>query len=363
MRSSRRRCSFSCASPTGPWRGGRSTLEACAGGLLLGVALQVKHVALAETALFFAGVLVVAGRAGWARAAGVVIAAGGAFLLPSLLAVGYFWLEGLAPQYFQAVIGANLAYLAARPSILRSLSELPASFVLPPLGVIAAAALVLWRRPARQPLFLLAWAAAAGIDAALPAHFFPHYFLLIMPAAALLAGYLAAVARAAWPRWSAAAVPVAVALIANPLGIYGDAAEMRAWHRRDVPATVAKVIRPHLAPGESIFVFNYQPVVYFLTRATPPTRHVFPDDWSQGYRNVTGLVAEDELGRVFGARPEFVVFVDRDWNHIGPQTFSRLHDHLASSYEKRFEIADDRTLPIPAVVEVYRRKPEGADHD
>ena len=337
-----------------PPGGTRSIARLCLAALLLGVAFQVKHVALATTALFFGAMLAATLRNGRTYAARALAAAAGCFLLPSLVVTAYFCAEGLAAQYFHAVVVANLVYVTDRPGVADILAHLPRSFIIP-IGAIVAAAGIAWKRPDRRVAFVLAWAVAALIDVALPGKFWPHYFLLIMPPAALLAGLAAAAAYRAWGRSFALAVPVLVLLACNPVGVYADSMLTRALGHRDVPEIIAGVIGEDLSPKDSIFVFNYQPVLYFLTGARLPTRHVLPADWAQRYSAVTGVDPLEELDKVFRARPEYVVFLDNDWIRMGNGVLASLHRHLAG-YEKRFEIMDEQILPKPVMVEVYRRR-------
>lgn len=335
--------------------GVRSIARLCLAALLLGVAFQVKHVALATTALFFSATLAATLRNGRTYATRALAAAVGCFLLPSLVVTAYFCAEGLAAQYFHAVVVANLVYVTDRPGVTQILAEVPRSFIIP-IGAIVAAAVIAWKRPDRRAALVLAWAIATLIDVALPGKFWPHYFLLIMPPASLLAGLAAAAVYRAWGRSSVAAVSALVLLACNPVGVYADSMLTRAFAHRDVPEIIAGVIGEDLSPeDDSIFVFNYQPVLYLLTGAKLPTRHVLPADWAQRYSAVTGVDPLKELDKVFRARPEYVVFLDTDWIRMGDGVLASLHRHLAG-YEKRFEIMDEQILPEPVMVEVYRRR-------
>jgi hypothetical protein len=242
-----------------------------------------------------------------------------------------------------------------RPSIAHVLRDLPRSFIIPFAAMLAAAAIA-WKRPDRRVGLVLAWAVAAVIDVALPGKFWPHYFLLIMAPAALLAGVVAAKLYRARGRLSAWAVPALVLLACNPVGVYADSMRARAFGQNDAPELVARLIREDLSPGASIFVFNYQPVVYFLTGAKLPTRHVLPADWSRRFSAVTGVNPLKELDKVFGTQPEYVVFLDTDWIKMGDDVLASFHRHLAS-YKRQFEVTDEQILPHPATVEVYRRVP------
>lgn len=338
--------------------GARSFARLSLAALLFGLALQVKHVAIAETALFFGGAIFLALRYGRARAVGAIASIAILFLLPSLVVIAYFWLHGAATDYFHAVVVANLIYASERPSLALVLAEVPRSFIIP-IAAVAVAAGIAWKRSDGRTVFILAWAVAAAIDVALPGKFWPHYFLLLMPPAALLAGFAIKAVRDALRRRGERscfmAVSALVLLASNPMGIYSDSMKARAFGHRDVPEIVANVINEDLSPEDSIFVFNYQPVIYLLTGATLPTRHVLPADWSRQYSDVTRVDPLRELDRVFRARPKYVVFLDTDWVKMGDSALASLHRHLAD-YERYFVIMDEQILPQPVAVQVYRRR-------
>lgn len=341
----------------GPWRGRRSVADLCLGGLLLGMALEVKHVALAETGLFVGVVCALSLHLRAARAMQVLALTSAAILLPTVIVTAYFCLNGLAAEYFHAVVGANLVYVTDRPSLAYVLAHVPRSFIIP-IGAIALGTVVAWRRGDRRTALVVAWAAAALIDVALPGKFFPHYFLLMMAPAALLAGHVAAALRDVLGRQrplAAVTASVVVLLACNPVGVYADSMKARGFRQHDAPAMVAGVIGEGLKPGESIFVFNYQPVVYFLTGAELPTRHVLPADWSWRYTAVTRVDPLKELDSVFRTRPQYVVFLDNDWAKMGNRVLQSLHQHLAW-YAKEAEVLDTQILPQPVMVEIYRRR-------
>lgn len=338
-------------SPSG---GYRAVAYLCSAALLLGAAFQVKHVAVAETALFFGVVLATQYRTAWKSITLLLASIAFSFLLPTLVVVAYFYMKGLLPEYLRAVVTANLVYMTNGPPLLETLRQLPRSFLLP-VGLIILAAFVLWKRPYPLPLLILGWAIAACIDVALPGQFWLHYFLLLMPPAAILAGCL--FNDIVWARKRFALVAaLAILLIAiNPIGIYSDAMKVRALTQRDVPQMVADVIKNDLSPGDFIFVVNYQPVLYSLVESRLPTRNVFPADWSARYRAVAGVDPIQELETVFGKHPKFVIFVNKDWLHMGDEAVRLLRRHL-SAYEEEFEIIDQQILPVPVAVEVFRRK-------
>jgi hypothetical protein len=330
-----------------------SLVRVGAGALLFGVALQIKHVVAAETALFLVAVatLCLRRRTPWRIGA---VALGG-LALPTALVIAYFHLNGLVEEYIRAVIDSNLVYAASRPSLGEILHEFPRSLFLP-VAIAAAGIAAVAYRPDRLRWLLAAWAVAAGIDVVLPGQFWPHYFLLLAPAAALLAGVVVSRARIRWTGLSAAASIAVAVLLTNPIGIVNDAMKVRALAAADAPRMVAERIGSQLAAAEPIFVFNYQPVVYLLSDAGLPTRHVLPADWSARFRGVSGIDPRDELEAVFAKNPKFVVFVEPDWLSMGDDLFAALRGHLATDYDKAFEVEDRQLLPEPVPVQVYRRR-------
>jgi hypothetical protein len=336
----------------------QSVASACAGGFLLGLALQAKQVALAETAFFFM-VLLWDTPFRWRWPAWRVFgAAAAAFALPTLVVIGYFWFEGLLDTYIHAVVTANLLYIADPTDLTEVWQKLPRSVSFP-IFTAAAAGFLLIRRPERRPVLVLLWAIASAIDVIAPRHFWPHYFLLIMPPGAVLGGYLAARAAERRPKLAVLAFPAAL-LVANPMGVVWDAQQAHAFAHRDVPRIVARFIDERLGSGSCVFVFNYQPVIYLLTKARLPTRHAFPDDWSMRFVQMSGVVPVEDLARVFQTEPEFVVVLNKDWNHVGAAAIAELNARLAASYQKQFTIEDRQTTPKPALVEVYQRKSKAA---
>jgi 4-amino-4-deoxy-L-arabinose transferase-like glycosyltransferase len=341
---------------------GRQLLRYCVASLLLGLAVQVKHVAVAETALFFGVLYVLHRRADPHRKAALIASAAFCFLLPSVLVVLYFTAHGLIAEYLQAVILYNVSYLGVHPTLAEVVMRVPRSFILP-FAIIIGAALAIWRSGDWHHRLVLGWAAAAIVDAALPGQFWGHYFILLLPATALLTGYLAALVEREWPssdtqlRRTRVLLAAMAFLACNPFGVYGDIMKTRALLADDVPRSIARMIGPH--PDDYIFVFNYQPIIYFLTGARLPSKHVLPGEWSQYYSSAAGVDPVAELDNVFRHNPTFVIFVDSDVVRMGAPAMQRLHDHL-SDYVRYGAILDSRSMPEPLPVEIYKRRDSGA---
>jgi hypothetical protein len=351
-----------------PSRRNPSITRLAIAGLLFGIALHVKHVAIAETSLFF---LFAAFGIRWdskpiaAKAMCVTIFV---FLLPTFVVVSYFWANGLLGAYIHAMVNANLTYLTNRVSFVDAWPHLPKTLLLP-LAISAPAAFLIWRTPSRCGILALLWMLASLVDVLLPGKWWVHYFLLLAPAGAVLAGYLAgrygasmavrSQDRKAPPYFGLVCVMSAV-LLANVGAVWDDALIKARYFGTidDAPRKVADYIAPRLSSGATIFVFNYEPVVYLLTGARLPTRYVQPDSWSLPLDGISGVKPLEELDRVFATRPEFVVVVAQDWNEMGEAAFDKLRQHLSSSYRKQFQLVDRQIHTEPVSVEVYARKNE-----
>lgn len=321
--------------------------------LLFGCALQIKHVVLAETALFCLGVAVYCRSWPWRESYRLIAIACLCLIFPTLLVLLYFTNEGLLTEYLHAVIDANLHYVAHRPPFLDTITQLPRSFLIPLSLVLLA--VIRWSTN-RTLTFsvIIAWAFAAGIDVTLPGHFWLHYFLLFMPPASILAGKLIGELAVSYPRLRMLALLLVVICI-NPIGLYNDHAKVYALARRDVPQIIATTIKDELSPKDFIFVFNYQPILYLLTEAKVPTKHAFPADWSLQFQKTSGLNPIEELKSIFQKAPVFVIVADEDWNHMGDETMTALHNEM-SAYDERMRITDLQILPYPSTVTIYHRK-------
>jgi len=344
-----------------PSSGRRQLFRYCVASLLLGLAVQVKHVAVAETALFFCVLYALNRRADPHWKFALIASAAFCFLLPSGVVLLYFAAHGLLAEYLQAVIFYNVAYLGVHPALTTIATRVPHSFIVP-IFIIIGSALAIWRRRDWHPWLVLGWAAAAMIDAAIPGQFWGHYFILLLPAAALLIGYWAALVERKWSSSDAQSRQTRILLVAtaflacNPFGIYSDIMKTRGRIAEDVPRSIASMIGP--LPDHYIFVFNYQPIIYFLTNARLPSKHASPSEWGENYHRAAGVDPVAEMDNVFRHDPTFVIFIDSDVLRMGTAVMQRLHDHL-SSYERYGAVLDKRSMGKPLMVEIYKRRTSG----
>ena len=341
--------------------------ELCAMGLLVGAAVSIKQVVALEGCLAFAllafpalrrGALPVRRFFGMAAAYALLCA------LPTASFALAYWLRGGLEVFVDSLFVAPFRYSLGRLGpweALQPISTALATLLWPVL--LAGIGVANWcRRPVggdnreattagAVPEALLArigllWFIAGTLAIAGPGYFYPHYFLIWLPALSVLGALGAALlARMARPRL----VPAAFA------GILGVTAA-DAWRSDAAPRLdrgigiwqpdpvqeVAEAVELRSRPGEPVFIVNYHPVVYFLARAGLPTRFVFPAHLSGDFDEVSDIDTDAELSRVLASRPRLVV-VDRGWwPQLRPRAASTVTAALQADYVLADTVAEER---------------------
>jgi hypothetical protein len=145
--------------------------------------------------------------------------------------------------------------------------------------------------------------------------FYQHFFLFTAPSLVLLAATF--LRMAAVPEGTrrflalcALLFGAAAPISAQETFVHGIRAqwEVARGHPADAVAAAADYLSKRLRPGETIYVFDGQPVLYFLTRTTPPTRFAFPESHLRD--DVTarfGTTPRDSVRGILDRRPRFVV--------------------------------------------------------
>jgi hypothetical protein len=321
------------ATSTAELRDRRHALIASTGAaLLLGIALQVKHVVLAETAFISLAAISSEARRGIAAAVSSATMIGAALAAPTALVILYFWWVGHLDEYWAAVVTTTLEYASGTPSLSKIVARVP-PIALVPLGTAVAgtaAILILGDVRSRTLNLTLVWCGAAVIDVVLPRQFWYHYFILLAPPAAVVGGLITAQVTRLWrPLPVIVVFAVILVTLGRPFGIIQDIT-YASWYRdHDAPRVIADRIALDLGPDDYIFVYNYEPIIYYLTNARLPTRYAFPGDWSEPerYRAAAGIDPVIEIERVFSFRPRYLIVSDmvRD---IPADAHRRLLDHL-----------------------------------
>ena len=326
-------------------------------GLLVGIALTIKPVAMPEGCLAFAVFVLPAWRRGVlgiGRAAAMAAAYTLLCLAPTLVLAVCYALIGSFDIFFDAVIMAPLRYEGRRlpPAEAAWLIAASALFLLWPflLGLVAVARA---REFPRAVLFGAAWMLFATAAIMLPGLYYNHYFLIWMPPLSLLATCgIWWLAQRLWPARAALALSVMLGIVATDSWADRTAVRMysgTALRFPDPVAAVGAALAANIRPGDTVLVANYHPLVYLLAGASVPSRYVFPAQLTGEFGDVGGIDMDDEVARILAARPAAIV-VDRGWwLSIRPSVRTMLTRVLEESYELRTEVGEER-----GPVEIWR---------
>ena len=290
-----------------------SSLRLFGAGALLAMAVLMK-----QPAVFFVGfallyVAVVSRRrvrdlaivtAGGALVAGITAAA--------LAAAGvfdrfWFWCVQYAGEYATAIpLNEGLGYLGRNLGAIVGFA--PAIWLL-----AAAGAVLLWRRGTREQRLMVIGLLVAGALATTPGFYFrSHYFIVLFPAVALLAG---AVVRYAPQKVSyGLAVAAIVATMAMDWPrlmesssesitrqLYGTNPFIEAQH-------VAEHIREHTLPSDRVVVLGSEPQIYFLSGRRSATGYIYAYPLME-QQPFAPEMQREMIAEIERAKPKYVVFV------------------------------------------------------
>lgn len=337
-------------------------------GLMLGIAFMIKYVAVFDMVAVFAVMTLLPGRtaSGWAGVRdairqGCLFSLGA--LAPFLAAAGLYAASGAFPVFLKASLLSNLRRVDVPVSGGGFLDAYAAQAALCPL-LYAGLFWLLWRSVLRpNPLLvaerrlLLCWVVTSMLGVAAGGLYFDHYFVQLLPplgiAAALLLARIGALA--ARPARAGLFLLAAASLIPTAQGITPVLGWMIAVAGRpavgfgllrDTPADVAADLKPVLArhPGQTIYVFDGEPVLYSLLHAPLPTRYVFPSFLqSRLLSHMLGIDPLAELARIMARRPLFVVVRTNPDDHSAAtrnlDVYRQMRADLAAGYRvwKRYD--------------------------
>ena len=332
-------------------------------GLAIGVGFAIKPVVTPEGCLAFA---LLTFPALWCRLLPIrrfllmAAAYAGLCLLPTALFGLAYALRGEFAAFLEGSFLAPFRYSLGRLPLSEAvrLSLVVALILAWPLA-LAALGLARWLRrhgsDGRLARLGLLWFLTGTLAVVGPGYFFQHYFLILLPPLCLLASLGAwRLARLARPGQRGFAFALAVGLVAADswLGAFVPRLDRGFGYALPDPVReVAAAVRAEIRPGETIFVANYHPVVYFLAGAAAPTRFAFPAHLTGRFEQVAGTDMDAEVRRVLGAHPSVIV-VDRGWWwSMRPAAATAIATALEDEYELAASITEER-----GPVEIWRRR-------
>jgi 4-amino-4-deoxy-L-arabinose transferase-like glycosyltransferase len=280
-------------SPGGPFRVGVVT------GMLFAAAILTKYVAIFEAPAILLALLWFQPRATIVRRLAGAFTGG---LLPLAAIIVTYALHGQLGLWWQDSVIANLARAGAHvtpASLLYDLNVQLTSWL--PFYLAPFIMLLRWRDQSRVQIFLLIWLIGAAAGVASAKYFYDHYFQQILPVLCVITGLI-------FSRLAQRLIAPSFALFIAIPAIAGATAIWKIAARPDMPAIIANDLRGVLQPGQSVYVFDDQPVIYFLLNEAPPTRFVLPSTLTTNFLSrVAGVNAADEVTRILAARPAYIV--------------------------------------------------------
>jgi hypothetical protein len=293
---------------------------------LSGLAIQIKYPSLVE-GCFFGLVLLGLVWARRQRPADVLLAAM-AFvlcaLLPTLLAIGFFYAVGAGKDFWFA----NFVSIFLRPSTPSDMAWprlLLVAVVLTPLASAAGAAIVTKRiTQTFERRFLFGWIAAAIVGFAMIGNYYDHYALpLIVP--------FAVAAAPIFDRRPMGLI-IATLICALALRLTGYPNRSRTITTQKQVSALVDAIRPNLH-RRCMLVFDGPPILYHLTGACLPTRYIFPEHLNFSFEEHSiGVDPAIEIRRILATRPGIIVTSDTPINESNYTTRRILNDALKRCY-------------------------------
>jgi hypothetical protein len=373
-----------------------------AAGILFGIAILMKqHAALIAlwAATAFAGTCLCKTEISASRRLRRIAVFGAGIILPFGLCCLILWHAGVFEKFWFWTIDYARQYASITASVV-PVAKLPkvfwyhftsaiSDFFL--LWLVPAAGLgIIWfdQRLKGLRLWLLGFCLAATGTVFPGFYFRPHYFLLMLPALALLAGCAVSGAgrlwrqRAGasrlgdWPVWAYALI-LAVAVLKDP-GVWFVLTPLQVESKLygvqpfSASAAIAGFIKKNSAPDAHVAVLGSEPEIYFLSARRSATGYIYTYGLMEPQPFARKM--QDEMIReIENDAPEFVVFEDEHiWGRrpdSDPAIFNWWNSYrtnftcvglvyMTSPDETQYRWGKEAVQygkPQPAGLEVYRR--------
>jgi 4-amino-4-deoxy-L-arabinose transferase-like glycosyltransferase len=297
----------------------------------------------------------------------------------------YFWLRGIGGEFFEEVVLFNWFHLQGHRLPAATLAYVLRQGLWLSFGpgmVLAAAGFLRALKNQRQPAMFLAlvWFVAGVLEILLQARFFLYHFLVLIPAAGLIAAIGAGADNKDPGRlWRGLSTLVILAWIGLAASLYySNQSHYQTWKyltgkigrnqylslfqepqegdKKDFSAladyVVAGWIRERTRPDDYVLIFGYEPLINYLSARRSPTR--FHSDYPLDFEARTGLAKRMQakwrgifLSELKERRPKLVVLAHNDINALEPEDsydqamkFTEFWDWLNANYRRKEQIED-----------------------
>jgi hypothetical protein len=202
------------------------------------------------------------------------------------------------------------------------------------------------------PIALLVLSAAAVC----PAFFFsPHYFILLLPSIALLAGY--ALQAAAWRKipWILFAVCWSVIVLNRRDVFFAMTLEQisdKTYGRNNFEAypAIGDYLRSHTPPGATMAILGSEPELLFYAHRRSVTGYIYMYDLVED-QPLREKMQRELIDEVENGKPDLVVFVNLtpSWLPSRPENLAAIHQWLMHYTESFYEPYGVATFPPTGV--------------
>lgn len=319
-------------------------------GACFGLAIWIKYLPALTASLTFAALnlwWLGTRRAHFLRACAFAVPFAITCALPTVITALLYLLLGHWQEFWFANFGFMVGYAGQGAPLhgIRLVAQRAVVELWPLLGLALAGCYLALRHQSPDGdrtgiIGAMLWLTAELVAAIMPMHFFPHYFLLVLPPLALLAGFALQHLVTAWvqPAVRTMAAPV-VALCIALLPIFAMAQDLtRDWLNLggpDATRRIAALIRSDPDPHPTAWVMSRDPIILYLEARLPlPTRYAFAADLTDEWGWISHAAQMTEVQRILGNHPTFLVLDRHNWPEVRPEMQTVIEDTIARDYRQ-----------------------------
>jgi hypothetical protein len=247
------------------------------------------------------------------------------FLIPVVVTVLYFMMQGALADFMQATFFSNIGYVGYKNNFVISQGFL----VLKLLALFAGVVLVFWKRKiiTKSIIFIILWFFFSIFNAFFSGREWTHYLLVLLPSTALLVGllferkakkiiFIALGSLLILLYCVIVFFKISVGTIGKSLQYYQNFAlfitnnkSIRAYQEyfdRRVPRDyeIARFIAKNTKPNDVIFIWGNNPQIYVLSNTLPPGKYTVQYHISQSSKGIAETA--DDLKRT---RPKYLILL------------------------------------------------------
>jgi hypothetical protein len=262
----------------------------------------------------------------------------------------WFWTFTYARQY-ASIIPLNEGLAALKAEMTNIAGSAILLWILAALGLLA---LVFNKRITRRRPFIIAFLLFSFLAVCPALHFREHYFILLLPAVALLSALgLSPIRQLARRPPHASGKQLFVAFLALAALIFSlwqqrqclfatnlEALSRSIYRLNPFPESldIGRYIKAHSAPNDTVAVLGSEPQIYFYAHRHSATAYiyVYPLMEPQPY----ALEMQKEMiKQIETAQPKFLVFINMDvsWR-MDPASSKMIFDWFAGYYPQRYKL-------------------------